>query len=195
MKNNSEPELTKNRLEAFSDGVIAIIITIMVLELKVPHTTHAEGFIRLWPTFMSYALSYITVAIYWVKHHHLFHCVEKVGHRVLWANNLLLFFLSLIPFATAYVGENHLSAFPTALYLALLLACGLSYYVLSDAISRQYKNDTEWKDIDKASKRKNNLALALYTVGIGAAYIHPMISFALAAFVAAIYFIPTTWLD
>ena len=192
---NKNNFLTSDRLEAFSDGVIAIIITIMVLELKVPHTTTVEGFLKLWPIFMSYGLSYLIVAIYWVNHHYLFHCIEEISHKVLWANNMLLFFLSLIPFTTAYVGENHLDAFPTALYSGLLLVCGISFFILRMAISEHLKDDDEFMAINNASKRKNMFAMLLYVLGIFAAYVNPMISFALIAFVSLIYFIPTTLIE
>src|SRR5512140_1644117 len=108
--------LRKNRIEGFSDGVVAIIITIMVLELKVPHDATPEALLRLTPVFLSYALSFVVVAILWVNHHHLVHTLEQANGRVLWLNNHLLFWLSLVPFTTAYMGENHVAPLPVALY-------------------------------------------------------------------------------
>src|SRR5256885_10545112 len=126
--------MNSTRLEAFSDGVIAIIITIMVLELKAPHAPSPEELLALWPTFLSYVMSYVMVAIYWLNHHRLFHLAKPVDTRILWANILLLFCLSLVPFSTAYAGENRLSPFATAVYAAVLLLCALAYLVLIGAI-------------------------------------------------------------
>ncbi len=125
------------RLEAFSDGVIAIIITIMVLELKVPLRADPATLLAQWPVFLSYALSYLVVAIYWVNHHRLFHIVPRVNSAVLWSNNFLLFCLSLIPFATAYMGENQFRPFPTATYAALLLACAIAFLMLREIVSKE----------------------------------------------------------
>ncbi|WP_028079497.1 TMEM175 family protein [Solimonas soli] len=126
----------KGRLEAFSDGVIAIIITIMVLELKVPHEPTFAALGELWPTFLSYVLSFIYVGIYWNNHHHLLHAVGSVGGGVMWANLHFLFWLSLFPFTTAWMGENHFDSLPTALYGAVLLAAAVSYFMLQFAIVR-----------------------------------------------------------
>ena len=123
-----------NRLEAFSDGVIAIIITIMVLELKVPHGQSWADVLALWPVFLSYMLSFINVGIFWVNHHHLMHTVRNVSGAVLWANLNLLFWLSLMPFTTAWMGENNFSATPVALYCLNLLVCGLAHFFLQSRI-------------------------------------------------------------
>src|SRR5262245_49332733 len=118
------------RLEAFSDGVIAIIITIMVLELKVPHDHSLAGLLAVWPVFSSYVLSFVVVAIYWVNHHHLIHLVKRVNAAVMWSNMNLLLWLSLMPFVTAFLGESHGTPLAVALYGALSALCGISYYVL-----------------------------------------------------------------
>ena len=126
--------MEKNRLEAFSDGVIAIIITIMVLELKVPHTTELAALKELLPVFLSYVLSFIYVGIYWNNHHHMFQAVKRVGGGVLWANLHLLFWLSLFPFTTAWMGENHFAASPTGVYGAVLLMAALAYWFLQQKL-------------------------------------------------------------
>jgi uncharacterized membrane protein len=129
--------MQKNRLEAFSDGVIAIIITIMVLELKVPHGTDLATLTPLLPVFLSYVLSFIYVGIYWNNHHHLLHAVKKVNGGILWANLHLLFWLSLFPFATGWMGENHFTAIPTAAYGVVLLMAAIAYYILQCTILAQ----------------------------------------------------------
>src|SRR5512143_217094 len=118
----------KGRLEAFSDGVLAIIITIMVLEMKVPHDASVEALHRLWPVFLSYVLSFVYVGIYWNNHHHMLHVTQRTSGGVLWANLNLLFWLSLFPFATGWMGENHFAALPTALYGVVLLMAAIAYY-------------------------------------------------------------------
>src|SRR5436190_1129170 len=126
--------MQKNRLEAFSDGVVAIIITIMVLELKAPHGVQLEALKPLLPVFLSYVLSFIYVAIYWNNHHHLFHTVKHVGGGILWANLHLLFWLSLFPFATAWIGENYIAPMPTAVYGLILLMAAIAWHILQHAI-------------------------------------------------------------
>jgi len=126
--------VNKSRLEAFSDGVIAIIITIMVLELKVPHGENVQALVPLVPTFLSYVLSFVYVGIYWNNHHHMLHATERVSGAILWANLHLLFWLSLFPFATAWMGENHFASVPTALYGAVLLMAGVAYWILQQLI-------------------------------------------------------------
>ena len=186
---------TSTRLEAFSDGVIAIIVTIMVLELKVPHDDTPAGLLHLWPVFLSYALSFFLVAIYWVNHHQLFTRVEAVNHTILWANNLLLFCISLIPFATAYVGENHLSAFPTALYCAVMFICGLAFMLLAKVIVAAAPGDSDMRALDRAATRKNIVALAVYAAGVALAFVHPALSLICVFFVAIMYFSPTRWIE
>ena len=130
----SQPGMSKTRLEAFSDGVIAIIITIMVLELKVPHTADFEGLKLVFPVFLSYVLSFIYVGIYWNNHHHMLSVVKHVGGGVFWANLPMLFWLSLFPFATGWMGENHFELLPTALYGLVLMMCAIAYVILQFAI-------------------------------------------------------------
>ena len=124
----------KSRLEAFSDGVIAILITIMVLEMKVPHGQGLDALLPVWPVFLSYVLSFVNIGIYWNNHHHLLHAAHKVNGPILWANLHLLFWLSLMSFATGWMGENHFSTVPVALYGAVLLMAGVAYYVLQQLI-------------------------------------------------------------
>src|SRR6266550_4022326 len=126
--------MTKNRMEAFSDGVIAIIITIMVLELKAPHGTDLTALTPLVPIFLSYVLSFVMLGIYWNNHHHLLHAVSHVDGRILWANLHLLFWLSLVPFVTAWMGENHFASVPVAVYGVVLLAASIAYYILTRAL-------------------------------------------------------------
>src|SRR5215472_6325521 len=134
--------MEKNRLEAFSDGVLAIIITIMVLDLKVPHEVELAALRPVLPVFLSYVLSFIYVGIYWNNHHHMFHSTKRVSGRILWANLHLLFWLSLFPFTTAWVGENHVAATPTAVYGFVLLMAAIAYYLLQKAIIAQQGPDS-----------------------------------------------------
>src|SRR5256885_8829332 len=133
----------KGRLEAFSDGVIAILITIMVLELKVPHGADWDSLRPLTPVFLTYVLSFVYLGIYWNNHHHMLHAAERINGKVLWANLHLLFWLSLVPFTTGWMGENHLAPLPTAVYGGVLLAAGLSYLILQNAILAQQSKDSK----------------------------------------------------
>lgn len=179
----------KGRLEAFSDGVIAIIITIMVLELKVPHGTDLSALTGLIPVFLAYVLSFIYVGIYWNNHHHMLHAIHKISGRVLWANLHLLFWLSLIPFVTGWMGENHFTTIPTALYGFVLLMCSAAYYLLTRAlISAEGKNSLLAQSI--GADRKGILSSLLYLIAIGAACFDARLSIAIYTFVAAIWFIP-----
>jgi uncharacterized membrane protein len=157
--------MTTGRLEAFSDGVIAIIITIMVLEMKVPHGGGLEDLAPLLPVFLSYVLSFVYVGIYWNNHHHMLHACTAATGAMLWANLHLLFWLSLFPFATGWMGENHFTAVPTALYGVVLLMAAIAYYVLQQTIIRSQGNDSILK---KAVGRdwKGKLSLVLYLVAI-----------------------------
>ena len=187
----AEPEpMGTGRLEAFSDGVIAIIITIMVLELKVPPHADPATLLAQWPVFLSYALSYLVVAIYWVNHHRLFHIVPRVNSAVLWSNNFLLFCLSLIPFATAYMGENQFRPFPTATYAALLLTCSIAFLILREIVSKELTHLGQFELLRGQARRKNLLTIGLYALSVPAAYLHPAITMVLAFTVAAIYFLP-----
>lgn len=178
-----------NRLEAFSDGVLAIVITIMVLELKVPEGTSLVALKSLIPILLSYVLSFIYIGIYWNNHHHLLQAVDRVNGAVLWANLHLLFWLTLIPFATAWMGENHFAAVPTALYGAILLLAAIAYFILahafialhgkSSALARALGNDL-----------KNKVSVALYVVAIPLAFVSPWLADAIYVAVAVIWFIP-----
>ncbi len=179
----------KGRLEAFSDGVIAIIITIMVLELKVPHGADWATLATLSPVFLSYVLSFIYVGIYWNNHHHLFQAVHKVSGRVLWANLHLLFWLSLTPFVTGWMGENHFAALPVALYGFNLLMAGLAYYLLVRALLAHHEKDSPLaRAIGKDFK--GLLSMALYFVAIPLSFVQPWIGFSFYVLVAIIWFIP-----
>jgi uncharacterized membrane protein len=179
----------KNRLEAFSDGVIAIIITIMVLELKVPHGADFRALAPLWPVFMSYVLSFIYVGIYWNNHHHMLHAVKEVGGGVLWANLHLLFWLSLIPFVTAWMGENHFETGPTATYGFVLFMCAVAYLVLARTLTEHHeKNAMLARALGNDSKGK--LSIVLYLLGAGLAWIAPWLGFLVYAAVALMWLIP-----
>jgi uncharacterized membrane protein len=181
--------MTKGRLEAFSDGVIAIIITIMVLELKVPHEPGLEALRPLLPVFLSYVLSFIYVGIYWNNHHHMLHVVKSVTGPILWANMHLLFWLSLIPFVTTWVGENHYAAIPVALYGVVLFMAGFAYTLLAMLLKRHEGPDS---DLAKAMGRdfKGKVSQVLYLAGIAAAFLWPPAAIALYVVVAALWLVP-----
>ncbi len=181
--------MSTGRLEAFSDGVLAIIITIMVLELRVPHTTTLAGLHALWPVFLSYVLSFVYVGIYW-NNHHMFQVAERVNGGVLWANLHLLFWLSLVPFVTGWMGENHFAAVPTAAYGAILLMAGVAYWVLQRALIRCQPPGSV---LEAAVRRdlKGNLSPALYVAAILAAlFVHPALAGALYVAVALMWLVP-----
>jgi len=179
-----------HRLEAFSDGVIAIIITIMVLELKAPHETTLEALFTLWPVFFSYVLSFLLVAIYWVNHHHLLHLVHKVDGVTLWANMHLLFWMSLIPFVTAYMGETHGTELSVFMYGAVQLACATGYFFLRLAIGRHHKDNAEFVAFNRRMLRKVNIAQACYVASVVMAFVAIPISLTLMVLPALIYFMP-----
>ena len=177
------------RLEAFSDGVIAIIITIMVLEFKVPHDTSISALISLWPTFMCYALSFIYVGIYWNNHHHMLLVAEEINGRILWANLHLLFWLSLIPFTTAWMGENHFVALPTALYGVVLFMAATAYYILAKLlIAHHSSHSTIALALRKTTKEI--LSLICYAAAIPVAFYLPWASMLLYGLVASLWLIP-----
>jgi TMEM175 potassium channel family protein len=179
----------KGRLEAFSDGVIAIIITIMVLEIKVPHGADLNDLRPLLPVFLSYVLSFVYVGIYWNNHHYMLHATTTVTGAMLWANLHLLFWLSLFPFATGWMGQNHFTAVPTALYGVVLLMAAIAYYVLEQAIIRAQGRESILK---KAIGRdwKGKLSPLFYVVGIVVALFEPWISQAIFVAAALIWLIP-----
>ena len=188
-KNNETLRIGPERLLAFSDGMFSIIITIMVLELKVPHSTEPAALLEQWPIFLAYVLSFIQAGTYWVNHHSLYDGVKVVDARVLWLNLLLLFCLSLMPFATGYAGETNFAKFPTALYAMVLLLPALTWNSLHGAILRL--NPAEGH-VTHAAATKGYIALALYVAAIPAAYIiHPYVSLALILTVVVMYFLPT----
>ncbi|ANE51740.1 TMEM175 family protein [Flavisolibacter tropicus] len=182
--------MTKTRLEAFSDGVIAILITIMVLELKTPHGTSWEAIKPLLPVLVSYILSFIMLGIYWGNHHHLLHTITHINSRIIWANQHLLFWLSLIPFATAWMGENNFSPITVAAYALLLDLCGGAYFILLRLVEKTHSPATRLHEPLKKQERKGLISVLTYTLAIPTAFIHPLISGALFLLVAAIWWIP-----
>ena len=187
--------LSSGRLEAFSDGVIAIILTIMVLELKVPARADSGSLAHEWPIFTSYVISYFYVAVYWINHHHLFHRVKHVDLSILWANIALLFFMSLIPFSTAWMESTRLSPFPTAVYAGTMLAAGAAFFVLDRVIARQGISEEEWLLLRRAAQRKNLVALGIYAVAIPIAFYRTTISLSLVFLVALVYAVPSLWVE
>lgn len=183
-----------NRLEAFSDGVLAIIITIMVLELKPPSELTLNALIPVIPIFISYLLSFIYIGIYWNNHHHLFQITKKVNGRILWANLHLLFWLSLIPFATAWVGENHVVATPVAFYGVILLMSGIAYYILQRAIINHHDKDFKLRKVI-GRDIKGKLSLVIYLVGIFTSFLSPWFAIACYISVAIIWIIPNKQIE
>ncbi|MCX5658937.1 MAG: TMEM175 family protein [Planctomycetota bacterium] len=177
------------RLEAFSDGVIAIIITIMVLEMKVPHSTELEALRPIVPVLLSYTLSFIYVGIYWNNHHHLFMAAEKVNGGILWANLHLLFWLSLIPFVTGWVGENHLSSIPAALYGVVLLMAAIAYYVLQLVIVSSHGRNSMIAEALGADF-KGKVSPVIYLAAIPFAFVSPWIAHGLYVVVAMMWLVP-----
>jgi uncharacterized membrane protein len=181
--------MTKTRLEAFSDGVIAILITIMVLEFKIPHGTDWEALRPVFPAFLSYLLSFIFLGIYWNNHHHMFHATERISGGVLWANLHLLFWLSIVPFATAWMGENHFAVVPTALYGCTLLGAAVAYTILQTTIIRRQGPDSKLALAVK-DDRKGKLSMLLYVSAIPLAFVHREIAWAIYVAVALIWLVP-----
>lgn len=182
--------MNKTRLEAFSDAVIAILMTIMVLVLKVPHSVEYEDLIKLWPVFSAYVLSFIYLGIYWNNHHHMLQATRKVNGKILWANMHLLFWLSLVPFATGWMGENHFAPLPTAVYGVVLLLCAISYTILQTMIVRHDGGENELLAAAVGNDLKGKISMACYVLAIPLAYVHQAIAGALYVLVAAIWFIP-----
>ena len=181
--------MEKNRLEAFSDGVLAIIITIMVLELKVPHAPDLAGLESLLPVFLSYVLSFLYVGIYWNNHHHLFHSTKRVSGGILWANLHLLFWLSLFPFTTGWMGENHFAPTPTAVYGFVLLMAAVAYFILQHTIiAQQGPGSLLAAAIGRDWKGK--LSLALYLLAIPLAFANPWLACGLYVSVALVWLVP-----
>jgi uncharacterized membrane protein len=179
----------KGRIEAFSDGVLAIIITIMVLEMKVPHGETLEALTALWPVFTSYVLSFVYVGIYWNNHHHLMHAATHATGGMLWANLHLLFWLSLFPFATGWMGENHFAPLPSAIYGGVLLMAALSWYILQTVIVRSQGPDSLLRHA-LGSDWKGRLSPVMYIAGIGAAFCVPGLAQALYIAAALVWLVP-----
>ncbi len=181
--------MTKNRLEAFSDGVIAILITIMVLELKVPHGVDLAALRPMLPTFLAYVLSFVVLAIYWNNHHHMLHATRHVTGGVLWANVHLLFWLSLIPFTTAWMGENAFAPLPTAAYGAVLLLSGIAYYVLQSTIIASGGMASEVAEVLRGDP-KGRISVVLYAAAVPLSFVHRAIAGAIFAAVALMWLVP-----
>lgn len=184
----------RGRLEAFSDGVLAIIITIMVLELKMPHGDDPEALKPLLPVFLSYLLSFVYIGIYWNNHHHMLHAVQHVNGKVLWANIHLLFWLSLVPFATAWAGENNFSQWPMVLYGFVLLMAGVAYYILAQLLIKLHGKKSTIS-IALGNDVKGKLSVIIYAVAIALAFVSSWISLALYASVALMWFIPDSRIE
>jgi len=180
--------MSTSRMEAFSDGVIAIIITIMVLELRAPHETTLAGLRPLLPVFGSYVMSFIYVGIYWNNHHHLLHVTEHIDGRALWANLHLLFWLSLVPFVTAWMGENHFSEWPVALYGFVLFAAAIAYTILVRVLLAALGNELLASAL--GSDFKGKISMVIYVTAIPLAFLRPSLACVLYILVAAIWLIP-----
>ncbi len=181
--------MEKGRLEAFSDGVIAIIITIMVLEIKVPHGADLAALRPLIPVFLSYILSFLYVGIYWNNHHHLFQAVRYVNGLVLWANMHLLFWLSLFPFATGWMGENQFAAMPVSLYGMVLLLAASAYYILTRTLIKHHGQDSTLA-IAVGRDFKGKVSLAIYALAIPLSFVYPLAACGLYILVAILWLIP-----
>lgn len=177
----------KTRMEAFSDGVLAIILTIMVLEMKVPHSNNVTALKPLLPVFLSYILSFINIGIYWNNHHHLLHIVQHVNGKILWLNNHLLFWLSLIPFASGWMGENHFTTWPVVIYGIVLMMAAVAYYMLEKGLAK-HNNAKLAKALGNDTKGK--LSLGIYAIAIAFSFLHSYIGFGLYVVVAMMWLIP-----
>jgi TMEM175 potassium channel family protein len=181
--------MSKGRLEAFSDGVIAILITIMVLELKVPHGADAAALRPLLPVFLTYVLSFVFLGIYWNNHHHMLQMAERINGRILWANLHLLFWLSLVPAVTGWMGENHFAALPTAVYGVVLLLAAVAYTILQNAIIAHHGPRSRLAEA-VADDTKGKLSVALYAAAIPLAFFRQWISDAIYVLVALMWLAP-----
>jgi uncharacterized membrane protein len=186
--------VSKGRLEAFSDGVIAILITIMVLELHAPLSPKLSALRPLVPVFLSYVLSFVNLGIYWNNHHHLLQATERINGRILWANLNLLFWLSLFPFVTGWMGENHFASVPTALYGVVGLLAGVAYYILEMAIVAEHGRDSALAQA-VGNDRKGRLSVVIYLVAIPLAFVNRWIALGLYVVVAIMWFVPDRRLE
>jgi len=182
--------MSTNRLEAFSDGVIAVIITIMVLELKVPRDTTLTSLVSLAPQFLAYLFSFLVVAIMWVNHHHLLHVARRADAPLLWSNNNLLFWMSLVPFVTAYMGNNYRDPRAVGLYGLVLFLCSLAFTFLRSAILCHHRDNAELVEYHRRVQRKNLFSAVLYASSIPLAFVAVGVSYFIFAFVALSYFLP-----
>jgi TMEM175 potassium channel family protein len=184
----------KTRLEAFSDGVIAILITVMVLELKVPHSVEPGALVEVWPVFLSYVLSFVYLAIYWNNHHHMLHTVHQVTGGILWANTHLLFWLSLVPFTTGWLGENTFASLPTAVYGVNLLLAAIAYFILQTVIIRTQGTESVLREaVGRDWKGKSSPILYLVAVAISG--IAPALSCAIYGVVALMWLVPDSRIE
>ncbi|HMJ08071.1 MAG TPA: TMEM175 family protein [Pyrinomonadaceae bacterium] len=182
--------MNKTRLEAFSDGVIAILITILVLELKVPHGGDWESLRPLLPVFLTYILSFVYLGIYWNNHHHMLQAARHINGKILWANLHLLFWLSLVPFTTGWMGENHFAPVPTAAYGVVLFFAAISYTILQGLLVRHHAGENSDLAAAVGSDVKGKLSLVLYAIAIPLAFVNQWISDGLYIFVAAMWLVP-----
>ena len=182
--------MTTSRLEAFSDGVIAIIVTIMVLELRAPAQPTLPALLKVAPIFLSYGLSFMVVAIMWVNHHHLVHAVHSVTARLLWSNLYLLFWMSLVPFVTDYMGKNYREPMAVALYGLDLWLCATGYYLLRKELIHQSQHDSAMVEYHEGIQRKNAFSGGLYLLAVPLAYVSIYASFFIFALIPALYFLP-----
>jgi len=181
--------MTRTRLEAFSDAVIAIIMTIMVLELKAPHGTDWAALRPVMPAFLTYVLSFLILGVYWNNHHHLLHATERINGRILWANLHLLFWLSLVPFATAWMGDSHAATWPTAVYGLVQLLAGVAYVVLQNAIVAHHGTRSRLAEAI-GGDAKGKLSMAAYFAAVPLAFVRPWISIALWVAVLLMWLVP-----
>jgi uncharacterized membrane protein len=179
----------KNRLEAFSDGVVAIIITIMVLEMRAPHDTDLASLRPLLPVFLSYVLSFVHVGIYWNNHHHLLHTAKHVTGGILWANLHLLFWLSLVPFVTAWMGENHFEPRPVALYGVVMLMSGVGYYILTVTLIRHHGPESALREA-VGKDFKGVMSVAMYAIAIALSFVNHWVALAIYWIIAVVWLIP-----
>lgn len=178
-----------SRLEAFSDGVLAIIITIMVLELKAPHETTLNALLSKTPILLSYIFSFIYIGIYWNNHHHLFQITQRVNGKILWANLHLLFWLSLIPFTTAWIGEDYDEKLPVIAYGVVLLFCAFAYFILQAQIIKSHGEEFPLRRV-VGSDRKGKISIVCYTLGVGVSFLNTWIAISLYAIVAIMWLVP-----
>lgn len=181
--------MTKTRLEAFSDGVIAILITIMVLELRVPHDAAWSALAPLVPIFLTYVLSFVFLGIYWNNHHHMLHAADRINGKVLWANLHLLFWLSLIPFVTGWMGENHFTSNPAAAYGVVMLFAAIAYYILAHALVAAQGPESRLAHA-LGRDRKGKVSVAFWALGIGLSFLNPWMAVALYVAVALMWLVP-----